>query len=130
MFFCLYIVFTVPMRNWNNTYEIVRYSEIISFYSTYEELKLLFILQPPIFYLGFYSTYEELKPEKSTPIFCQSKCFYSTYEELKRLYSKYLYNLPNWFLQYLWGIETYSQQFNGKFLKSVFTVPMRNWNPK
>ena len=54
--------------------------------------------------------------------------FYSTYEELKLKTSKRCSSLPNWFLQYLWGIETYFTTYEFTCFYKVFTVPMRNWN--
>ena len=58
---------------------------VLSFYSTYEELKLspfnrIFFF----YYLGFYSTYEELKHDNDKPCEKLILRFYSTYEELKR----------------------------------------------
>ena len=56
-----------------------------SFYSTYEELKLLFIKYKCLFKFSFYSTYEELKHycPGCNVAYCHG------------------------FLQYLWGIETW-----------------------
>ena len=36
--------------------------------------------------------------------------------------------MRNWVLQYLWGIETCKLSATLPILKIVFTVPMRNWN--
>ena len=100
-------VFTVPMRNWNKFSILFPSIFTNSFYSTYEELKLLhfeYNNQHILLFLqylwgietekvwlwalraseSFYSTYEELKQTFGLPtIFC-SIGFYSTYEELKQ----------------------------------------------
>ena len=78
--------------------------------------------------LSFYFTYEELKllfsPEGRTLFVC----FYFTYEELKHVLNQKLQDIFNSFLLYLWGIETCLMGgIDGK-IKYVFTLPMRNWN--
>ena len=78
-------VFTVPMRNWNTTIYFDNFSLVDGFYSTYEELKQR-VIQCFLSYI---------------------ESFYSTYEELKRKSGLYKIGLNSWFLQYLWGIETW-----------------------
>ena len=53
------------------------------FYSTYEELKHVNCCRHPVTNFSFYSTYEELKLGSSGTSTSKSSCFYSTYEELK-----------------------------------------------
>ena len=145
-------VFTVPMRietlskehlkaqgslSFYSTYEELKQGTdvklnctyVSGFYSTYEELKHKSnIFKEPLPYYRFYSTYEELKLICCNIKWTSIRGFYSTYEELK-LYKVALTRLWTFtFLQYLWGIETGGNfPLNLKF-KSVFTVPMRNWN--
>ena len=95
------------MRNWNIGVRTEETAEWNCFYSTYEELKheegVIIGIENP----SFYSTYEELKQHilKHGNIILFS--FYSTYEELKldEVYASYK-------------------------CSEVFTVPMRNWNPR
>ena len=77
-------VFTVPMRNWNNTSRGCTIEALKRFYSTYEELKQVQVNRNSVYLDGFYSTYEELK----------------------RGYWIYFRSALTMFLQYLWGIET------------------------
>ena len=94
------------MRNWNHCNIYIFILSILSFYSTYEELKHQTHLVVRSLVFSFYSTYEELK--------------------LIRL------NFQTWifflFLQYLWGIETCFSLWKATACCWVFTVPMRNWN--
>ena len=78
--------------------------------------------------MSFYSTYEELKLKKIKKKKGTLGSFYSTYEELKLMCIFTGWEPEQWFLQYLWGIETID--FPYRFIKDrlVFTVPMRNWN--
>ena len=102
------MVFTVPMRNWNHYINLHYINLHYSFYSTYEELKLVqlpkcnkiqclflqylwgietrraVILRRDVFN-SFYSTYEELKLCPFNQAHPLRKGFYSTYEELKPL---------------------------------------------
>ena len=55
------LVFTVPMRNWNEIVTGIEKHSIVCFYSTYEELKLNSDISNCNSAGGFYSTYEELK---------------------------------------------------------------------
>ena len=79
-------------------------SNSVSFYPTYEELKLTNSANIKDGVIGFYPTYEELKLKAPT---CQEVwewCFYPTYEELKL-----------------------APKNGGEFTKVVvFTLPMRN----
>ena len=72
------------MRNWNFHTRKKKLLFLESFYSTYEELKLLdekpFVPKRD----RFYSTYEELKHVRSDGLIVALKSFYSTYEELKQ----------------------------------------------
>ena len=101
---------------------------LLSFYSTYEELKLSIRLPDSAVLISFYSTYEELKPAFERQQQRLREGFYSTYEELKHVefecqpfafgeFLQYLWGIETagpvfmldlflWFLQYLWGIET------------------------
>ena len=54
-------VFTVPMRNWNYLAHSFKNSKLPCFYSTYEELKQNKYVDNVFVRLRFYSTYEELK---------------------------------------------------------------------
>ena len=101
-----YLVFTVPMRNWNNHISV----------------------NPASLSLGFYSTYEELKQNKNWNVSNYFYRFYSTYEELKPISSFFSSHLLVQFLQYLWGIETLHIPSMKRCSQKVFTVPMRNWN--
>ena len=78
--------------------------------------------------MGFYSTYEELKLDSVQTAVDPIQSFYSTYEELKRSKKCYRYFAFAKFLQYLWGIETFSFLLLFFLSHLVFTVPMRNWN--
>ena len=100
-------VFTVPMRNWNVKIFACCWVRLSGFYSTYEELKPVdaAVRVSPV--PSFYSTYEELKPIALLVINCCISCFYSTYEELKLLCAEEGFRFQAWFLQYLWGIETF-----------------------
>ena len=121
-------VFTVPMRNWNTLPFCKSESIAPCFYSTYEELKQRRRDKIWRRHKGFYSTYEELKPFPICLVQVNSWSFYSTYEELKPPRERPLSVLMIAFLQYLWGIETRSDNMAGTGKEFVFTVPMRNWN--
>ena len=80
------MVFTVPMRNWNQN----RTASILwvgkGFYSTYEELKheLLFCsVNLNFLFLQYLWGIETIKGVK---LWVKDSCFYSTYEELKQMY--------------------------------------------
>ena len=60
---------------------------------------------------GFYSTYEELKLLIGFVLTVGIERFYSTYEELKQVNILKVLCENFWFLQYLWGIETYISYF-------------------
>ena len=110
-------------------YEELRHISCYSrFYSTYEELKLSDASLSQYLFIRFYSTYEELKLLIFIIIVSLNFRFYSTYEELKLKVAGIRNCNGNWFLQYLWGIETSSSIIEIRFVTSVFTVPMRNWN--
>ena len=121
-------VFTVPMRNWNVFSFSCIANSMACFYSTYEELKQLYLSAFNCGYyvftvpmrnwnenlhwvrtelqLSFYSTYEELK------LFCFCFCF---------LYSSQVFTVP----MRNWNFEELVLHLS---LLPVFTVPMRNWN--
>ena len=106
--FWLYcIVFTVPMRNWNTSVvtPIRRLYQSVFTVPMRNWNKVKGIIYNYAIY-GFYSTYEELK--------------------LARL--KSFATFWTVFLQYLWGIETWTPSKSSTLATSVFTVPMRNWN--
>ena len=79
---------------------------IDSFYSTYEELKLL--LQP--------------RSKKGKNKFLQYLWGIET------IMIWWFIHVVNLFLQYLWGIETMGHGWGRGGTETVFTVPMRNWN--
>ena len=122
-------VFTVPMRNWNlrmKSGRVKKYGSFLQYLWGIETWKYHNFL---LFHqYGFYSTYEELKQKSQIYIIQQKASFYSTYEELKldEVYSSY--KCSKMFLQYLWGIETYTNVRWYVKPHTVFTVPMRNWN--
>ena len=99
-------VFTLPMRNWNSNIFMGWDMEMLRFYFTYEELKL--VIDP------------RLKPGASG--------FYFTYEELKLVIDPRLKPGASGFLLYLWGIETLAADIQSPRGYLVFTLPMRNWN--
>ena len=139
------------MRNWNISCGVPLKILIISFYSTYEELKLLSFLLDIPFFFSFYSTYEELKHiflSKAIDFnikFLQylwgieTEYFYLC-RKLSVMFLQYLWGIETakiriWkirtsekFLQYLWGIETHLPSKCCQSILLVFTVPMRNWN--
>ena len=78
----------------------------LSFYATYEELKLNLLRVVFFSYLRFYATYEELKQFICQAFFYFFTRFYATYEELKHIKKSDL----------------------DKKISTVFTLPMRNWN--
>ena len=78
--------------------------------------------------ISFYSTYEELKLYHKTTNNKYKESFYSTYEELKLVKMWCWIMTSGWFLQYLWGIETVAAYTGRNVYPHVFTVPMRNWN--
>jgi len=82
------------MRNWNSNVAVDIDKNDNSFYSTYEELKLVAQVKSVVAPRCFYSTYEELKPHFDPA---------SSFDFFK-------------FLQYLWGIETQFQHFHQFFL--------------
>ena len=99
-------VLTVPMRNGNSACGS----------------------SPMVVRLSSYRTYEEWKRTNPTENSVFETSSYRTYEEWKRI-NLGLYGASfNWFLPYLWGMETYSE--SGKDIKRVrvLTVPMRNGN--
>ena len=145
------VVFTVPMRNWNRTFDKWTEPDTFCFYSTYEELKLtyIFILSRSIIaflqYLWGIETAKYSTEKKEYTEFLQylwgietgiakkyygngNQCFYSTYEELKHQFRYHVVKFFNMFLQYLWGIETRGGESPPCKGYGVFTVPMRNWN--
>ena len=77
------VVFTLPMRNWNYGTRLVLLRVIVSFYPTYEELKLSDFYHAKIDFFSFYPTYEELKLQCYRRQKLSNLCFYPTYEELK-----------------------------------------------
>ena len=79
-------VFTVPMRNWNEVQNEMDIYIFKSFYSTYEELKLVGSSRSPLNLKGFL---QYLWGIETNIMNCYIKICYS-------------------FLQYLWGIETWS----------------------
>ena len=77
-------VFTVPMRNWNLAYADEMGIEGLSFYSTYEELKLITFVSNSLIGLWFLQYLWGIETEV---------CWHDWSEWTA-------------FLQYLWGIET------------------------
>ena len=122
------MVFTLPMRNWNDSFADKLYLPSARFYFTYEELKLVVGLLFHFCYPGFYFTYEELKRDVWLDAAMVSGRFYFTYEELKQRNPDKVFLISKLFLLYLWGIETGVIPATGKTLAYVFTLPMRNWN--
>ncbi len=82
-------VFSIPMRNWNDTQTIQARPGEVGFQHTYEELKLLLAGQITTGNHRFQHTYEELKhsfqPCKANKI----TRFQHTYEELKLLLKRW-----------------------------------------
>ena len=98
--------------------------------------------------LSFQTTYEELKQRRSAKPYNCKKCFQTTYEELKLAYGVVvviIFSLPD----YLWGIETWKPTFilppDNRFQTTyeelkrgiwqrfdencpASRLPMRNWN--
>ena len=119
------------------------------FYSTYEELKLIFCKATTDANNSFYSTYEELK--LNIPQFVSTQVsvrFYSTYEELKQPGCRVQNDKPevgfySTYEELKQGGFIYGRNYSSSFYstyeelklkkpytntKASFTVPMRNWN--
>jgi len=88
LFLChLYLVLSLPMRNWNLGLLDKNIMLPYSFEPTYEELKLH--SQSGISYspMGFEPTYEELKRPKQCEANRKRPSFEPTYEELKLIFT-------------------------------------------
>ncbi len=75
-----------------------------------------------------YRTYEEWKPCICSTASCNSLSSYRTYEEWKLKRRDWDDKERNWFLPYLWGMETIAFSKVAKVDPWVLTVPMRNGN--
>ena len=116
------------MRNWNLLNHHFLPGLLISFYFTYEELKLLFATTEEKSNDGFYFTYEELKPKRRHWIRASACGFYFTYEELKQQLPLLIQNfLESFYFTYEELKQSLSREVKTKIF-SVFTLPMRNWN--
>ena len=145
------LVFTLPMRNWNSPK--LGYLELQEkrFYFTYEELKrhdlavgqhmsgLVFTLpmrnwntrlicQRPSGKARFYFTYEELKHHSQSLGLFRLAGFLLYLWGIETLLWPLQSHSYCLFLLYLWGIETCWRCKWAAKTKSVFTLPMRNWN--
>jgi len=99
-------VLTVPMRNGNLT--IIRLAQTQDMCS--------------------YRTYEEWKLDRISSILLLKKSSYRTYEEWKPHSGRICFASQQWFLPYLWGMETLKAMLIAERNVKVLTVPMRNGN--
>ena len=101
-------VFILPMRNWNRDMCRGRNEHSGNEFSSYlwgiETIEIFRI--EGVGFQRFHLTYEELKPKLLSRV---SKSAWT-------------------FSSYLWGIETSPGNWDGMGGKSVFILPMRNWN--
>jgi len=63
IFQSFFVIFTLPMRNWNSQNLLFLKPRHKNFYFTYEELKLYWVKLQEAYKSHFYFTYEELKQE-------------------------------------------------------------------
>jgi len=103
----VFSVLTVPMRN-GNTWFTNRNnnSGLLRSYRTYEEWKPMFRSYNGIFNAGSYRTYEEWKHFIFQGGIISGFGSYRTYEEWKLQILKLFDIVCDWFLPYLWGMET------------------------
>ena len=78
-----FLIFTLPMRHWNDDYKDWNAKQIFNFYPTYEALKLLRRCSMDSLINNFYPTYEALKPSIMVMVVGWKYYFYPTYEALK-----------------------------------------------
>ena len=121
------IVFTVPMRNWNNHAHYFRTGSNFVFTVPMRNWNLYVPFFDTTPYGRFYSTYEELKRLKSTSTLSNFFVFtvpmrnwnICAWDEVQNEFNVFTVPMRNWNL----GAK------NQKLEKIiVFTVPMRNWN--
>ena len=144
-------VFSIPMRDWNNTFWANNGWGTLGFQHTYEGLKPPMVVRYIAKTKGFQHTYEGLKLESAahppggsvwfsaylwgieTTQFQQNiepvlHRFQHTYEGLKLETDQTSQVVVSGFSAYLWGIETNFNAVHHSPHGSVFSIPMRDWN--
>ena len=102
----LFLVASLPMRNWNKDFILQKVRESTSCEPTYEELKRIILNCKLTNKKSCEPTYEELKRKKDPFGWFMENCCEPTYEELKLSISAVPINI----------------------CESVASLPMRNWN--
>jgi len=98
--------FRLPMRNWNVEVQCPVCGKVRSFQTTYEELKLFFLIGPLHQPFRFQTTYEELK-------LCST---------LGLSFACWAFRLP----MRNWNLPSVQMPYRASL---AFRLPMRNWNP-